>query len=133
MKRQLIASLAIALILAFPAGVVFAADDVTPPPLDASLLVVPTPTLDATPTLDPSNGGGELAIDPLFLTPTPAATPMSEVLGATGRPGVTPPPTDVEGGRTTTPGYGLAVLLLLGTALATLLLLAGRLPVARRR
>ena len=50
-------------------------------------------------------------------TPAPAATPVSEVLGATGRPQRTPPPTDtIGGGSTSTPGTGLQVLLLLGIA-----------------
>lgn len=133
MKRQLIASLAISLTLALSAGAVaYAADDIAPSP-DASAVVAPTPTDDATTTPGPTAGGGEISIDPPFVTPTPDATPSSEVLGAAGRPELTPPPTDAVGGRTTAPGSGVAVLLLLAIAATSLMLLAGRLPVARRR
>jgi hypothetical protein len=121
-KRTVIASTAVALLLALgAAGSVAAADgDFTPPP---------TTEESAAPT-------DEIAIDEVFVTPTPAATPVSEVLGATGRPQHatrTPPPTDALVAPASEPGSGLQMILLLGIAGSSLVLVAGRLPVARRR
>jgi hypothetical protein len=116
-KRSVIASTAIALLLALGAAAsAFAAD----PSGD--------PVINETP-----NPSGEISVDPTFLAPTPAATPVSEVMGATGRPQRTPPPTDTLGTPAQAPGTGLQVLLLLGVAGSSLVLIVGRLPVARRR
>ena len=122
MKRSVFASTALALLLALGAtGSVFAADDEasTPPATEES----------AAPT-------DEISIDETFVTPTPVATPVSEVLGATGRPERvhrTPPPTDAMAAPASEPGTGFQLILLLAAASSSLVLLAGRLPVARRR
>ena len=117
MKRSVIASTAIALLLALGAATsAFAADP------SGDIVISETP-----------NPSGEISNDPPFVTPEPAATPVSEVMGAKGRPERTPPPTDTVGEPAQAPGSGLQVLLLLGAAGSTLVLIAGRLPVARRR
>jgi hypothetical protein len=116
-KRSVIASAAVALLLALGAATsAFAADPAQ------------NPVISETP-----NPSGEISVDPTFITPKPAATPVSEVLGATDRPQRTPPPTDTIGGPVQAPGTGFQVLLLLGVAGSSLVLIAGRLPVARRR
>lgn len=90
----------------------------------------PTPTAVAGPTATPFDGNGEIVIDPTFIIET--ATPAGDVEGLTGRPDVTPPPTDTIT-ATTTPGTGLQVLLVLGVVGSLLALLAARSPVARGR
>jgi hypothetical protein len=117
-KRSVIASTAVALLLALGAATsAFAAD-----PSDNPVTISETP-----------NPSGEISVDPTFITPEPAATPASEVLGTKGRPERTPPPTDAVSVPAQAPGTGLQVLLLLGAAGSSLVLLVGRLPVARRR
>jgi hypothetical protein len=131
-KRSLLPALALALLLAAAAvPAVLAADDGAPAP-DPTPVTDPTAPPDPTPT--PLDGNGEIVIDPTFITstPEPAATPVSEVLGATGRPDATPPATDTIT-ATTAPGTSLHVLLLLAVAGSVLALLAARRPVARRR
>lgn len=121
MKRTFIAATAIALLLALGAGSsVFAADDQNPDP--------PAVDVSAAPS-------GEISVDPTFITPGPVATPISEVMGATGRPvRRTMPPTDtIDGGPAQAPGSGLQLILLLAVGGSSLVLIAGRLPVARRR
>jgi hypothetical protein len=115
-KRSILASTAIALLLALGAASSVLADDPTDDPFASA---APNPS-------------GEIAVDPTFITPRPTATPKSEVLGATGRPQRTPPPTDTVGAPSQSPGSGLQVLLVLGVAGSTLVLIVGRLPVARR-
>jgi hypothetical protein len=116
-KRSVIASTAIALLLALGAATsAFAADPAE------------NPVISETP-----NPSGEISVDPTFITPQPTAKPVSEVMGATDRPQRTPPPTDTVGEPSQAPGTGLQVLLLLVVAGSTLVLFAGRLPVARRR
>jgi hypothetical protein len=116
-KRSVIASTAVALLLALGAAAsAFAADPAQ------------SPVISETP-----NPSGEISVDPTFITPKPAATPVSEVMGATNRPQRTPPPTDTLGEPAQVPGSGLQVLLLLGVAGSSLVLFVGRLPVARRR
>jgi hypothetical protein len=116
-KRSTIASTVLAALLALgAASTAFAAD----PSGD--------PVISETP-----NPSGEISVDPTFITPAPEATPVSDVMGATGRPERTPPPTDTIGAPAKAPGTGLQVLLLLGVAGSSLVLIAGRLPVTRRR
>jgi len=131
-KRSLLSALALALLLATAAvPAVLAADDGAPA-ADPTPAVEPTAQPDPTPT--PFDGNGEITIDPTFITstPTPAATPVGEVLGATGRPDATPPATDTIM-AVTAPSTSLHVLLLLAIAGSVLALLAARLPAARRR
>lgn len=130
-KRSLLSALALALLLATAAvPAVLAADDGAP-------AAEPTPAVEPTaqpdPTATPFDGNGEITIDPTFITstPTPAATPVGEVLGATGRPDATPPATDTIKAATA-PSTSLYVLLLLAIAGSVLALLATR-PAARRR
>ena len=86
MRRSAIISVSIALLLLLAAVQLVAADEqVTPPFPYAS---VPAP--DAL----PSGGSGEISIDPVFLTPTPDATPVRIVKASTRRPDPTPPATD---------------------------------------
>jgi hypothetical protein len=54
------------------------------------------------------------------------------VAGTTGRPDVTPPPTDTIITATTS-GTGLQVLLVLGVVGSFLAVLVGRVPATRRR
>jgi hypothetical protein len=116
-KRSVIASTAIALLLALGAAAsAFAAD--------------PSGTITTSETPNPS---GEISVDPTFETPRSTATPVSAVMGTKGRPERTPPPTDTVGAPSQAPGTGLQVLLLLAVASSSLVLIAGRLPVARRR
>ena len=87
---------------------------------------VPT---DAQPTDD-----GVVVYDPVFITPAPAATPVGEVRGVTGRPDVTPPATDtIAAPGSGTAGRGLELVLLVLGGLSALILLLGRVPSARRR
>jgi hypothetical protein len=89
---------------------------------------------DATPTDELPTDDGEIVYDPIFITPTPEATPVGDVLAATGRPDVTPPATDTIGAaRATTSGSGYQGVLLVLAGLSTSVLLLGRVPAARRR
>jgi hypothetical protein len=97
------------------APAVLATDDSTPA---ATVSPAPTPVQ------------GEIVIDPTFITTTP--DPAGVVAGATGRPNVTPPPTDTAT-VATTPGTGLQVLLVLGVVGPLLALLGSREPNRRRR
>jgi len=114
-KRSFIMATAVALLLALAA---------------ASSVLAADPTDD--PFVSETPNPSEIAIDPTFVTPEATPTPVSEVLGATGRPQRTPPPTDTVGAPSQSPGAGLQALLLLGVAGITLVLMVGRLPVARR-
>ena len=130
-KRSFLPAIAIALLLAaatVPA--VLAADDEAP--AEPTPVVEPTAQPDPTPT--PFDGNGEITIDPTFIvaTPTPASTPVGEVLAATGRPDATPPATDTIPAATA-PGTSLHVLLLLAIAGSVIALLVARAPAARRR
>lgn len=71
-----------------------------------------------------------IAVDPTFLPP--AAIPRGAILSATGRPQQTPPATDAVAGSglASANAQGLSILLL---ALATICLVAARLPEVRRR
>jgi hypothetical protein len=89
---------------------------------------------DAAPTDELPTDDGEIVYDPIFITPTPEATPVGDVLAATGRPDVTPPATDTIGAaRATTSGSGYQGVLLVLAGLSTSVLLLGRVPAARRR
>ena len=90
----------------------------------------PTPTATVAPLPTPSDGQGEIVIDPTFITAT--SSPEGDVAGTTGRPDVTPPPTNSITAATT-PGTGLKVLLVLVVVGSLLALLASREPAARRR
>ena len=135
-KRSLLSALALVLLLAMGAvPSVLAADEGAPvaePTAEPTPVVKPTTQPDPTPT--PFEGNGEIIIDPTFITstPAPAATPVGEVRGTTGRPDATPPATDTIT-ATTAPGTSLHVLLLLAIAGSVLALLAARQPAARRR
>jgi hypothetical protein len=129
-KGSLLSALALALLLAaatVPA--VLAADDGAP--VDPAPTAEPTVQPDPTPT--PFDGNGEIVIDPTFIIETsePAATPVGEVQGATGRPLATPPSTDTIRAATA-PGTGLHVLLLLAIAGSAIALAFARVPAARR-
>ena len=80
---------------------------------------------------------GEVVYDGPFLTPTPDVTPDAAVddedRAAPKRVAVTPPATDVHADAPTrAPGAGSALLLLTVGGLSPLILLAGRVPAARR-
>jgi hypothetical protein len=91
------------------------------------------PPTDAPPT-DGQPTDGDVVYDPVFITPTPDATPVGAVRSATGRPEVTPPATDTIGspGRSAPTAAVEGVLAVLG-GLSALILLLGRPPGARRR
>ncbi len=89
---------------------------------------------DAQPTEAQPTDGGEVVYDPIFLTPTPDATPVGEVRAITSRPDPTPPATDSIGGPATrTSGSGVEAILLGLAGLSSMVLLLGRVPAARRR
>lgn len=119
-KQSVIASTAIALLLALGAATSVLAADPSGNPV-----ITETP-----------NPSGEISVDPTFITPQPTAKPVSEVIKATARPvrpARTPPPTDTTGAPAQAPGTGFPLLLLLAVGGSSLVLFAGRLPVARRR
>lgn len=117
MKRSILAiGVALALV-ALVAPAALAADE-------------PTPSATVTPEPTPLEGQGEIVIDPTFITATP--DPAGDVAGTTGRPDVTPPPTDSIAAATT-PGTSLQVLLVLGVAGSLFALLGSREPARRRR
>jgi hypothetical protein len=126
-KRSFIASIALSLaIVATVVPAVLAADPVvveSPAPSAPAPAATPIPTDGATPP------DGEISVDPTFIT----AAPSGAVLGATGRPDVTPPPTDAITTTSTAGGATLQALLVVLAAVSILVLLAGRLPDARRR
>jgi hypothetical protein len=95
------------------------------PPADPTATEQPT---DA-PTEAPSDGG--ISVDPTFI-PAPTSTPAGSVLGATGRPQITLPPTDAgtPGHASDTDARGFMLLLL---GLATICLASARMPGVRRR
>jgi hypothetical protein len=102
-------------------------DDKDAPPVDEQ------PT-DAQPTDEQPTDDGVVVYDPEFITPAPAATPVGEVRGVTGRPDVTPPATDtIAAPGSGTAGRGLELVLLVLGGLSALILLLGRTPGARRR
>ena len=107
-------------------------DDQDAPPVDEQ----PTdaqPT-DEQPTDAQPTDDGVVVYDPVFITPAPAATPVGEVRGVTGRPDVTPPATDtIAAPGSGTAGRGLELVLLVLGGLSPLILLLGRVPGARRR
>lgn len=78
----------------------------------------------------PSASDGSISIDPTFITPT--QTPASSVLSATGLPDRTLPPTDAVAGAPNAGSDARGALPLL-LALATISLVAARLPEVRRR
>ena len=89
---------------------------------------------DAQPTDAQPTGDAVVVYDPVFITPAPVATPIGEVRGVVGRPGVTPPATDTIDGRgVPTAGRSVEALLLVLGGLSALILLLGRVPGARRR
>ena len=91
------------------------------------------PTNDE-PTGETPTDEGVVVYDPVFITPTPDATPVGEVRGVIGHPGLTPPATDtVVAPAAATPGSGLQAVLLALAGLSALILLLGRVPDARRR
>jgi len=69
-KRSVITSTAIALLMALGAATSVVAAD---PSVDPSA----NPVISETP-----NPSGEISVDPTFTTPKPVATPISEVMGA---------------------------------------------------
>jgi hypothetical protein len=124
-QRSAIVSIVIAALLALACVSSAAADDqVTPPSAEAS-----APGADSL----PSGGSGEISIDPVFITPTPEATPASVVKGSTHRPDPTPPSTDASASTQTQPGPGSPALLALVSAACLILLVAARLPATRHR
>jgi hypothetical protein len=69
----------------------------------------PTPTPTATPTEEATPTPTATPTDEA--TPTPTATPTGEVEGATGTPGVTPPPTDTLASAPVSSGEGWRLVL----------------------
>jgi hypothetical protein len=91
----------------------------------------PTPTpddVDPTPTPDPTSTPDVVQPTP---TPSPIATPEGAVLGATGRPQVTPPATDAVGGSAGPAGSPFMPVLLSLVGLALLIVPATSLTLAR--
>ena len=82
------------------------------------------------PSISPSDGG--IAVDPTFIT-TPTATPVGQVLGFTGRPRHTLPPTDAVAAEHSTAVADMRGLALLVFALATICLVVASPPEVRRR
>ena len=82
------------------------------------------------PTEAPSDGN--VVVDPTFVT-APTATPVGAVLGATGRPPTTPPPTDAVAGDHSAAGAASQGIVLLLLALATISLVVAPKPEVRRR
>jgi hypothetical protein len=103
------------------------------PATEATPADEPPPSAEPSQSFDPSiPGDGEVSIDGPFLTPTPSTTPSGAVLGATGVPVLTPPPTDVTGRGAASAGGGLPLLLLALAGLSSIALIVGRVPAARR-
>ncbi len=103
-----------------------------PGPMDA-------PPTDAQPTEVIDDGiDGEVVYDPYFVSPEPDATPetapVAAVRGGTGRPRLTPPPTDTAG---IVPdhagGSGVPLLLVALAALSFTVPVLGRAPGVRHR
>lgn len=91
-----------------------------------------TTTQTTSDTIDTTDDG-EVAVDDGFVTPDPSGTPVGEVRGVTGRPDMTPPPTDTiaaPAGIAANGGFQAILLVLAG--LSTLVLVLGRVPAARR-
>ena len=99
------------------------------PPTDPTATEQPTDAPTEAPTEAPSDGG--ISVDPTFV-PAPTSTPAGSVLGATGRPQITLPPTDAgtAGHASDTDARGFMLLLL---GLATICLASARVPDVRRR
>ena len=131
MKRPMIRlagrpALASALLLALltPAAVL-AADPASGPTSSSEGSSEPAAT-----TPGPPGSDQVISIDPTFITST--ATPSGAILSATGRPEHTLPATDTAGAPNPT-GVQAQGLLLLLVLLATISLVAARLPEVRRR
>lgn len=109
-------------------------------------LMVPTAALAAEPSAQPAASAsdgtqatdqapgqpsdGTVVLDPSFVT-APTSTPVGRVLGLTGKPNRTPPPTDAATTRAgTSSPEGLPLLL---AVLATICLACARMPDVRRR
>lgn len=105
-------------------AVVFAADPTAEAP------AAPQASQPADPVATPSASDQVISIDPTFITST--ATPSGAILSATGRPEHTLPATDTAGAPNPT-GVQAQGLLLLLVLLATISLVAARLPEVRRR
>jgi hypothetical protein len=100
---------------------------------DPAPVAVASNTPSDQPSTAPSASDGGIAVDPTFIT-SPTPTPTGRVLDATGRPGTTPPATEAVGSVSSTgPDAPSLVLLLLGVATATIILVAACLPDVRRR
>lgn len=106
-----------------------------------SLVLATEPGPDDVPTVQPHSTeaptDGEVVYDGPFIDPTPDVTPESTDgdanLGAPQRAVVTPPATDaLDGGPDRVPGVGVELLLLAVAGLSPIILLAGRVPAARR-
>lgn len=133
-KRSLVATLAFCLALAVAPTALAADPAATDPGATASAAPAdPSASPSAAPTDDGTPPGGDVSIDPPFVTPTPAANPSGAVLAATGRPVATLPPTDSIAPATAPGSATLQALLIALGALSALVLLAGGLPGVRRR
>ena len=106
----------------------------TPSPTDSPTPVItdsPTPVITDSPTPSISNPIQSETVPPTAtLIPPETASPSGSVLGATGTPQITPPPTDGLSSTGTTPGDGWRLLLLVGATLTGSLLVV---TPARRR
>jgi len=91
----------------------------------------PTPSITDSPTPSISNPIQSETVPPTAtLIPPVTASPSGSVLGETGTPQITPPPTDGLSSTGTTPGDGWRLLLLVGATLTGSLLVV---TPARRR
>ena len=103
-------------------------------------LVAPAAILAADPSSAPAASDqasdqptdGNIVVDPTFVT-TPTATPVGAVLGATGRPEVTLPPTDAVAAEHPAVNATAEGILLVALALATISLVVAPKPEVRPR
>jgi len=120
-------ALAGALVMALVApAAIFAADPSSAPAASDQASAQPS----AQPTEAPSDGN--VVVDPTFVT-TPTATPVGAVLGATGRPQVTLPPTDAVAAEHPAANATAQGVVLLLVVLATISLVVAPKPEVRRR
>jgi hypothetical protein len=147
-KRSLVASLALSFwLVAFLVPAAFAADPTvveSAAPSDPgviesatpgeSAVPAPDPTVDPIPTDGATPPGGEISVDPSFEVPSADATstPEGAVLGATGRPETTLPPTDAGITTATNASVSLQALLVGLAVVSFTVLLAGRRTAVRR-
>ncbi len=130
-KRSFPASVVLA--IALLATAIPAALAAGPGGLDEAPPADPAPTPTPVPTDGRIAPDGEISVDPTFITEDPTNSPDGAVLSASGRPRVTPPPTDVDAAPTTSGSSMHLLLLLLAGAAALSLALTPRRACSRRQ